>query len=109
MRDLIRQAKKRKFDATLWGGEKRHRISYAWHESDESCSKPGVGMITYPCCPYCGARRGPDNRDFVNGAFCDEACRLAYKLHYNEDRGEILLKLKAETASKKINLYGDGI
>lgn len=42
------------------------------------------GVITYPCCPFCGKRVGEDNKDFNSGTFCDRSCYIAYEMHVNK-------------------------
>lgn len=46
-----------------------------------------LGVVTYPCCPYCGARQGPDNEKFLRGRLCSKnLCHFAWQLKFNRPR-----------------------
>lgn len=113
--NFIKQAKERKFDNTLWCNDNpglRYQYSYKliddWKVKNE-------GVIFYPCCPFCGIRVGPDDKQFISGAFCDYTCKIAWHLHYRyrKEYKEYVKNLGKyihdEIASRKINMYGDGI
>ena len=108
--DSLRQTKHRKFDNTLWLADApQKRQEYAYRESPESCKTPGTGVITYPCCPHCGVRRGPDNLGFVVGRFCDLICQIAFHLHYKHGLPEYRQLCHRAIAEQKHLMGGDGI
>jgi hypothetical protein len=76
------EARKRIFDDKQYRGAS----GFAYKESEKSCAYPGCGIITYPCCIFCGKRVGEDNRDFRSGRYCDDICRIADDMRiYEED------------------------
>lgn len=70
------------FDETLWlSNDLKLRSEFSYRETEKvSCSKPGVGVITHPVCPWCGMRTGPDNEDFIRGTCCSLECAAQYDL-----------------------------
>ena len=96
-------------------------MDYAYRESPESCCKPGTGVITYPCCPFCGVRNkifhndelvdAPDDKDFKRGFFCSCDCKLAWELKYNPSNliAALKVELRSRITKNKINCHGDGI
>jgi hypothetical protein len=86
MNNEYTEARKRVWDDTLWSFEDDpgRRIEYSYRESPESCKTPSTGVITYPCCAFCGIRTGSDNRSFVSGHFHDNACEIAWDLRQHK-------------------------
>lgn len=76
------EARKRIFDDKQYRGA----AGFAYKESEKSCEYPGCGIITYPCCPFCGKRVGEDNRYFRRGLWCDVVCLIAYNMHGTEKK-----------------------
>jgi hypothetical protein len=106
---LIKLAKARVFDETLWCAESpANRIKYSYRETAD-WKKLGRGVTTFPCCPHCGSRVGADNNDFRRGDFCDAACTLAFCLHYRLGVKEIAEAIRREIAASKVGVSGEGI
>lgn len=68
-----------------------YKIGYSFsYKESPGWQQKNCGVITYPCCPFCGTRTGEDNRDFKAGTFCDIACYIAnqmfvHKVDYTEE------------------------
>lgn len=101
MKTIYDESRERVKDPTLPEGALNRRMN-AFKDAGDG--------LTYPCCPYCGERRGEDNDKKLRGELCDLACVIAWKRDFDGKdftESETRLKLRLREVELEMMLDND--